>query len=514
MAAVIGLSIPASATAQKRRSTRTWWLSYLGVLGLTAVVAALAFFTAPKPLAPVMLALVVLVIVAIARPELGLLFIAFFAVAGDSVTVAWYPFNQGLSAKQSVLFVSNAFQLSPLELMLLATTLGWIWRMAATRQWAFRKGVLYRPIMAFTAFVFFGLAHGIATGGDRYVALWEVRPILAMVVIYVLATNLYTRPENYRRLWSALMLAVVVDSVDAIVYYHSLSAAARAGTDSLGEHAAALHANVFFVLMMALGVVGARSTRRLVVMLLATPIVGYAYILAERRAAFVGLVVATMALLVLLHVRRRRAFWYIVPVFVLIFGGYLGAFWNSTSSAAFPAQAVKTMISPGSVSKRDQSSDYYRLVEDSNVVYSIRVSRLTGLGFGQQYLRPYNNADITFSQWWQYRPHNAILWIWIQMGVGGFIAMLYLFASAIRHGTRAVMRLQGLDAALVLTSVIFIMMYAVFTYVDISWDNESMVFLGIAFACIAVDRGDVPSVADTARADTDVLSPPALALQP
>ena len=41
------------------------------------------------------LMLFVLVAVVVARPELGLWFITFFAVAGDWVTVPWYPFVQG-----------------------------------------------------------------------------------------------------------------------------------------------------------------------------------------------------------------------------------------------------------------------------------------------------------------------------------------------------------------------------------------------------------------------------------
>jgi O-antigen ligase len=221
-------------------------------------------------------------------------------------------------------------------------------------------------------------------------------------------------------------------------------------------------------------------------MLLASPIVGYAFILSQRRSAFVGLLAGLMMLAVMLHRRRPRAFYYITPLAALVFSGYLAAFWNSDSSGGFPAQAVKTVVAPGQLNDEDQGSDMFRAIENYNIVYTIHSQPLTGIGFGQQFLRPIANADISFATFWEYRTHNAILWIWMKTGVGGFIAMLYLFAAAIRHGTRRLMTAPtGLDSALVLTSVVFVAMYAVFAYVDLAWDTESMVFLGIAFACIA-----------------------------
>lgn len=516
VAAVIGLSTPLTVGAQKRRSAHIWWLSYAAVLGLSVCVGALGYLTAPAPLSLGALVLFVLLAAVVARPELGLWFIAFFGVAGDPTSVPWYPFAKTMSTQGSMLFVSNAAVVYPVELLVAAIALGWILRMAATGRWELRRGALFRPMMTFGFFLVVGLVVGLARGGNRVVALWEARPLLLLVAIYVVATNLIDSPAAIRRLWSALMAAVVVDSVFAIAYYHGLSALARAQSDHLGDHSAALHANTLFVLMAAMGVMAARSTRRLVLMLLVTPVVGYAYILAQRRAAFVGLVIGMVMLGVMLYRRRRRAFWRVAPLVALVFGGYLLAFWNSEHDAGFPAQAVKTIVAPGQLSKEDQGSDLYRTIENYNVVFTIRTQPLTGIGFGQQYLRPIPNADITFAQWWEYRSHNAVLWIWMKTGLGGFLAMLYLFTSAIRHGTRRLMRvLPGYDGALLLTSVLFVVMFAAFAYVDIVWDTESMIFLGIAFACIASDRlGELPGESDAERAGVSVEPAPPRALQP
>src|SRR5687768_5533861 len=137
--------MPVTAAVQKRRSSRIWWLSYAGVLGLTFVVAGIAFLTAPATISLAALVLFVLAVVVVLRPDLGLWFIAFFAIAGDSVTTPWYPFVKGMSASESILFVSNSAIITPLEVLLAATALGWILRMAASRRWELRRGALFFP---------------------------------------------------------------------------------------------------------------------------------------------------------------------------------------------------------------------------------------------------------------------------------------------------------------------------------------------------------------------------------
>ena len=67
---------------------------------------------------------------------------------------------------------------------------------------------------------------------------------------------------------------------------------------------------------------------------------------------------------------------------LIILSGYVGAFWNSTGSAGFPAQTIKTLIAPGSAATDDTNSDLYRMAETYNLVYTIRLTPLLGLGLG------------------------------------------------------------------------------------------------------------------------------------
>ena len=150
-----------------------------------------------------------------------------------------------------------------------------------------------------------------------------------------------------------------------------------------------------------------------------------------------------MVLGLLLWKVNRRALCRFGPIFLLLVVGYVGAFWHSQGTIGFPAQALKAVIAPGQVSQTDQSSDLYRVVENFDISSTIHAKPLTGIGFGQKFYRPAPLPDISFFPFYQYIPHNSILWIWMKMGIGGFVTMLFLFGSAIRQGTRAIVTLTA-----------------------------------------------------------------------
>ena len=94
--------------------------------------------------------------------------------------------------------------------------------------------------------------------------------------------------------------------------------------------------------------------------------------------------------------------------------------------------------------------------------------------------------DISFFEFWEYMPHNAVLWIWVKMGVFGFVAMLFLFARSIQLGARSAITVRTHEqVATVVTGVAYVAMFLVFGYVDIVWAARNTVFLGVAFALCA-----------------------------
>ena len=294
-------------------------------------------------------------------------------------------------------------------------------------------------------------------------------------------------------MWLAVV-AIVANALFALRYLATLSPVQLEEREDLGEHAASVHFNVLFLLVIVLYLFrGSNRAARLVLLLLCLP-VGYAYLLAERRSAVVAFAVGLLLVVLSLWWRNRRQFFVVFPILLLFSTGYIAAFWNSEASAGFPAQAVKTVISEDQASAKDRSSDLYRDIENFDLNFTIQSSPITGLGFGQKFLRPVPLPDISAFEFYEYIPHNSILWIWIKTGFFGFLSMLTLFALAMREGVKTLARERDPTySAFVLVSVAYVCMYAIFAFVDIAWDPRSMVFLALAMAfCTQRTSGGEP----------------------
>ena len=475
-------SVSAATVDQQRRTdSRTWAAVYVAVVCLSAVLGLLALQTAPAPFAlPVTMLVLGCLLVAV-KPVAGLYLLVFFTLCTDTSISPWFPFAKNLSSQESILYMGDSINISPLKIVVGVMAVSLVLRLLLDRSSPrFVRGALFRPMMAFTAFIIGGFVFGQITGGDRYVAVWEARPIFYLPVVYILFTNLFTTRRQYQRIAVTAFVALLVHSLLALRVLHQLPAADRATLESLVDHGSAVQFDVVLLVAFAAWLIP-RAPRpvRWLVPLAAIPI-GWVWLVSQRRAAAIGLAVGFLVLgllMVRLNPKRLRA---VGPVFAVVAVGYLGAFWHSESAVGFPAQSIKSVIAPGSVSEKDQSSDIYRILENVDISATIHYRPITGVGFGQKFLRPAPLPDISNFPFYEYIPHNSILWVWLKVGVGGFIAMLYLLGSAVRSGTKASMRLhRPAEVMLAVGATIYVIMYAVFAYVDIAWDGRSMVALAL-----------------------------------
>lgn len=479
-----------TAHSRARHDSVTWLMGYAACLVATAVLGLIAVQSYSTQLAPTPypLALVCLLIgscVMLVRPVVGLYLIAFLSLIGDYQAIGTYPFTKNLSSPESMLFVHPSLSLSPLELWMSLLLGGWIMQMAGSRTWTIRKGVLFWPVVAFSALLIPGLLIGLGRGGDRIIALSEIRPMLYLVILYPLATNLLTTRAQFVRLYNALLAGIVANALLGCRYLLLLPEAQKQSPESLMQHSTALIMNVVMVLLVALRLFHGGSWLKRWALIVSLIPIAYAYLEVRRRAAIVGLLGGALVLLAVLYWTNRRRFMRLAPVLAVVAVVYTAAFWNSTGTAGFPAQAVKTVVAPGSISDRDRASNAYRDIETFNVKATIRSSPITGIGFGQPFLKPIPLPQIAEFQLADYVTHNSVLWVWMKAGVAGFVAMLYLFGMAMRTGARAALREpRGEYAALTATSTAFVLMYALYTWVDISWDVKSMVVFSIALAQI------------------------------
>jgi O-antigen ligase len=507
---ILGVDDVPTARVRLRQGRVTWWLVYAALLFVSLCVALLARATVPQPFSLAVVIFLVAAAVAVARPTLGTYLLVLLVTVGDTSSAPWYPFAKNLSSAESVLSLSHQIKVAHSRSS--GLVVGWILQMLSTRQWRLQRGHFFRPLAVFTGFLLFGFAYGIARGGEHNIALLELRPILYLFIFYIVLTNVMTRREQYERLFWCVLVGVLLNSFLAIRYLEGLSVAQRLDLESLGDHSASLVMNLMFVLCLAAWLFRRSSgVKRFLLPVMMVPVV-FTYLTAQRRAAVIGLIGALVLLAAVLFWKNRRAFWVVVPLAAVLSAGYIGAFWNSSGSGvSFPALAVKSVIAPNQVDEKDQSSTQYRELETRDVVYTIKTNPITGIGFGHKFLRPYALPAITTFQLGEYVTHNSILWIWMNTGIGGFVSMLYLFAIALRVGARTVRLETDPDtAALTLASVAFVLMFALFTYVDISWDTKSMLVLGLALAQIDFTARSQEAARSASVAESPALAPAAL----
>ena len=426
-----------SSHEQQRRNERTAQLVYLAILLTGLVVAFFAYRRSYQPYIGVSLAIFLILLVCwLLVPRVALGSMIALALVGDIITVSWFPFTKNLSSRESIAFLTDAVSVSPFEVVLVWALIVTAIRNVDAIGRPFRNTPLILPMLLFLAVVGVGFVTGMSRGGDMRVAIYEVRPLLYLVLFYILVVNVCTTRRDYNWMMGAAVCAIFANALISLRFYYQLPASVRDQLETVNEHGAAISMNLMFMLTFAALVFrGVPAWCRWALVGVSIPTF-YLYLLSQRRAAIVALGGAIILLSIMLFWRHRRTFWYLVPVAALLVVGYTGAFWNSQSTAGFPAQAVKSVIAPGQLSAKDQSSDEYRKIERYNLVYTIRADPIQGQGFGQPFLRPVPLDDISRFEFNAYIPHNSLFWVWIKTGFVGFVTILYVLARAIASGAQ------------------------------------------------------------------------------
>jgi hypothetical protein len=475
----------AFSSADRIKSASFWWTVYFVVfMALTCGIGLIGM--GQTSLVPLLVWVIFFAGAGtiILRPRYGVYLILFLALAGDSVLLPWYPFLKGLSSLESVLYVNKSLIVSPLEVYILITFISWMGRRTARREMSFFKGNLNGPILILLGFVIFGIVYGLGSGGVVNVALWESRPLFHMIALFILTTNLFKKREQVTKLiWTAILgvfcTGIIADYNFLVDLKGNLD-----GVESITEHGSAIQINTFFIFALLTWMYSPSKENRWFLLLM-SPIMLTVYFAAQRRAAFLSLMVALVVFVLFLYKDFRRIFWLLIPGMMVVATIYGVVFWNSSSKLALPIQSLKTIIAPNSVSARDQASNEYRVLENTNSSFTIHQRPWTGVGFGQKFYIIVPMPDISFFVWWEYITHNSIIWIWMKMGVGGFLALVFLIGMTLINGVRLTMRMPFGDLrAIALSATLYILMHFIYAYVDMSWDTRSMVYIGAMMGLI------------------------------
>lgn len=467
-----------TANGQARRAELTWLLWFLIIIGITSFMGLLVYLGGPSHGLIAWPLFIMGAIAIVYQPRYGIYLIMLFGLMGDSHLTPTFPFVKNLSSAESIMYLNDALIVSPLEIYLVLTFLAWLGRGAMERKIQFYKSSLFWPGIAFFGFIVFGLLYGIGTGGDVNIALWEARPLFYLVGMLVLTSNLLDKRQHASHVMWCIMTAIFVKGIIGTHFTFFILQGDLSSVDRITEHAAAIHINTLFILILMSWLYKASPTKRLLLPIMALPAL-VTYVATQRRAAFLTMAIALILIAIILYKENRQAFWLIVPPLAVIGVIYLGAFWNSGGALGLPARAIKSVVAEDQASGSDYRSNLYRVLENANIEFTIQTSPLTGVGFGNRFYIRIPMADISFFAWWEYFTHNSILWVWLKMGIGGFFSMIYLVSSAIVSGTRTLARVPRNDLrAISATACLYLIMHFIYAYVDISWDNQSMIYIG------------------------------------
>lgn len=474
-----------SVNGRRLHSAVIWLFWFTAVLGFTAIFALLMLRGGPKPGSIGWVIFLLGLILILYKPRYGLYLIVFWGLSGDGVLMAWHPFLKNFSSRESILFVHDALIVNPLEIYLVATAVSWLGAGLMRRKVHFYVSELFWPAMAFLFFVVFSLFNGILTGGNVNIALWEMRPMVYLIAMFILTSNLLEKREHFSHLIWAAILALSIESLYGVYYFLTDLRGTLAGVSAIAEHTAAIHLNTLFILFLALWLYKGSAVKRFGLIPI-MPAALLTYLVMQRRAAFITLFVGLIFMAILLYIDKRDVFWLIMPPAAMIGLVYIAVFWNASGTLGLPAQAIKSVVAENQADAADLSSNLYRQIENVNISFTIHQKPLTGVGFGQAFYILVPLPDISFFEWWSYLPHNSVVYIWVKMGIGGFLATLFFIGNAILIGTQAIRRMPHNELrAIAATATIYMTMHFIFAYVDISWDSQSMLYLGAMMGVVS-----------------------------
>lgn len=302
-----------------------------------------------------------------------------------------------------------------------------------------RKDHPFKPVPVPGAFLLFAgaltlsFAYGIMGGGDFMVALWEVRALYYLCVMYLLVPQILSTKRQLNLLVWIFIAGITIKALQGVGRFVQLGFT-TGGLEVLTNHEDPVFTVTLFILLAGLLVyrVDNRQRRWLLILL---PLLLLGFYVSQRRAAYASLFVSIGAFILLLPPDRRGSFLkYFLPAALLLVI-YGGLFWNHSGTLGRPVQLIKSAIEEQDPEQNydDYYSNLYRDLENYNLAQTVVNNTVKGIGFGKRYEQPIPLVEIPFPLR-DYIPHNEILWVLVKMGATGFFAFWLFFNAFAARG--------------------------------------------------------------------------------
>lgn len=491
-----------SASTIRKRLDRVAWVVFAVVVVPTALfLLAIVALGLPSALMLILPAFVVGALV-LRSPVLGL-----YLLFGATLVIPANPFPAPDSITDNLPFFTNLnLGISLAEILMLVILVGLVAKLASARAHQ-STGRLMTPYLIFVGAIVMGEINGLVHGGDFKLSLWELRPQVYGLVVFLVATLLLKDRSQLKVLLAILLVSEAFRAGVGVVRYFFTLDRSSGIYESVLPHEDSYLIGLFLI-AVAIGFIWFRD-RLLLLMVVITPLVFMAIVFNRRRAGLpeVGLgIVTVMIAAYIVEPRIRRAL--VVATVLIAFAGaaFTATFWHQQSGTiAEIIRPIKSRIEP---SDRDQSSDLYRLAETANLKFTYRTSPVLGIGFGHPFYIVWQTADVSGNDpLYNIIPHNSILWVPMRMGLVGLVTFFGLISMAI---IEAIWVMRNIRDKFVRAAVIFALA-AVFGellngYVDIGLENyRNVIVLGLLLAVI--NRGAYLAGDPSPQKDAALVSP-------
>ncbi|HMD14555.1 MAG TPA: O-antigen ligase family protein [Bacteroidota bacterium] len=374
--------------------------------------------------------------------------------------------------------------INPLEIHLGLLFIVWLLLMAMGRQVKFQHVPLWPAALLFFGWLIFSAGYGMATGGDFLPALWELRALFYLGIMYFFVPQvIQTRKQLITIIW-VLIGAISFKVFQGLVRIIRLGFQFGDRTE-LTNHEDPLFLVSLFILVCGFVLFGVATKQRRAILWMLLP-AALVFILAQRRATYVALGAGIIAFMLLISNKQRKSTFKVIIPCLIAFMIYLAIFWNGEGTIALPAQLVKSSFSNDKETAGERYfSNLYREFENYNLAQTIKRSPLIGIGFGKKYDQPIVLPMIPFSLR-DYIPHNEIFWLMVKTGAIGFFFFWLFLDAYVLHAAFVFSKIKDpyLKSICAIT-IIAILGQIIVSFVDLELTfYRNMIFLGLCMGLL------------------------------
>ncbi|HLF14996.1 MAG TPA: O-antigen ligase family protein [Bacteroidota bacterium] len=450
------------------------------IIAMIYVVSGGSVFTAVS-----LLGAVAVVVLTLYRVDWGFMFFVGcvllfdqFPPGGYERSIIGIEYFQNLKSLKVLQNVGPAVA-NPLELHLFFVILAWVLLIITGKKVVLSRVPGWAPATLFFSWLAAGAVLGIGRGGDFLPALWEIRALFYLGIMFFFVPQIIQTKDQVRQLFWVIIAALSFKTIQGVVRVVNLGFS-FGRRDELTSHEDPLFFVTLVVLLAGLYLYRARNSQRLFLTWLFPPMIAV-FFLAQRRATWAALGASVAAFLALIESRPRRNFLKMLVPVLLVAAVYLGIFWDSPSGGiGHGAFLVRSSLGTTREEAGERYySNLYRDFENYNLAQTVKSSPTAGIGFGNKYLQPIKLPKIPFTLA-EYIPHNEIFWMMVKVGVIGFFLLWLFFYSHVMRASSLFARLKDpyLKAVCAVT-VIAVLGQVVVSFYDLQLTfYRNMVYLG------------------------------------